>query len=455
MNTEASTRHSFTPYKISSYKELFAAALPLMLSYLANTMMLLADRMILAQYSLSAMNAAAIVGTIVFLIHYFFANIAILSEVLIGRANGAQQNSQVALPTWQMIWMTFATIPLLIFLANTMGIYFIPKEYYSIGESYYKILLYFAFLYIFIITMNAFFVGIGKTKVIIVSTIVGNILNIVLDFLLIFGYGDIIPELGIKGAAIASNIGLGAQALIIAFVFLQKKYRQKYMTHVPRWCFKTLKNCLKLGLPTSIGITLELSAWCFMLYFLPSISNLHITVFTIGHTIFIFVTFISDGLKKALVSIISNCIGAKKEQYSIKIIKTAFISYTLISIAISIVGIIFSVPIMDFFIANNADFELTQTLYKNSKLIMMCIAMFFVIEGYSWIFSGYLAAKERVIFIMFVSAASAWTTSAIPMYIAFKYYHLNYLWVWALFSCYAFTSSIIFLLKIKSLLTRS
>lgn len=443
------------PYKIGSYKQLWMIALPLMLSYLANTMMLLADRMILAQYSLPLMNAAAIIGTIVFMIHYFFATIAILSEVLIGKANGAKHYLQAAKPTWQMMWMTIATIPLMIIIAKIMGPILVPYEYYVIGEEYYKILLYFASIYILITTIAAFFVAIGKTKVIIISTIVGNIINIVLDFLLIFGYKDIIPELGIKGAAIASNIGLGAQALILLIAFLQKQYRDKYQTHIPVWCVSTLMRCFKLGFPTAIGITLEVSAWSFMLYFLPSISKYHITVFTIGQTLFIGVTFLTDGLKKAIVSIISNCIGAKKEQYSFQIMKTAFISYTLSAVLISILAVLFSVPIMDFFIANNADFELTQTLYQDSKLIMLSLAFFFIIEGYGWIFSGYLAAKEQVMFIMFVSAGCAWLTTALPMYFLFKHYDVSHLWIWILFSSYAVWSAIIFLWKSERLLSQS
>ena len=452
MSTKLQIDSGFDSHKIGSYKQLWMVALPLMLSYLANTMMLLADRMILAQYSLAAMNAAAIIGTIVFMVHYFFATIAILSEVLIGKANGAKHYLQAAKPTWQMIWMTIATIPFMLLIANTIGPYVVPHEYYIIGEEYYKILLYFASLFVFITTLAAFFVAIGKTKVIIISTIVGNLLNIVLDFLLIFGYKDLIPELGIKGAAIASNIGLGAQALILLIAFLQKKYRDKYQTHVPQWCFATLKKCLKLGFPTAIGITLEVSAWSFFLYFLPSVSKYHITVFTIGQTLFIGVTFLTDGLKKALVSIISNCIGGKKEQYSFQVMKTAFISYTASSVLISLLAVLFSVHIMDFFIADNADFELTQTLYKDSKLIMLSLAFFFIIEGYGWIFSGYLAAKEQVMFIMFVSAGCAWLTSALPMYLLFKYYDISYLLVWVLFSSYAVWSAIIFLWKSANLL---
>lgn len=447
-----STLAQLTKYKVGSYRELFTVAIPLLFSYFAATLMIFADRAILAQYSLEAMNAASIVGTIAFVMEYFLMNIAMFSGVLVGKLNGAKKYSQAAKPTWQMVWMSLASSIPFILVALTCAKFLIPQNYYQLGEPYFRILLYFGCFTVLNAALGAFFVAIGNTKIIIIGAVVGNIVNVVTDFALIFGVEGYIPEMGIRGAAIGSNCGITSQAIVLFAFFMRKQFREKYNSHSPSWCLNTVKHCFKLGLPTSFGFTLELSAWAFGFYFLPSVGILHTTIFTIGHTIFIPLTSISDSIKRSVIAIISNCIGANATTYNRKVIKTAFVVYTFFTAATIVLLLYLSPQIIDLFLLDDANKALITEFYSHSHLIIATIMLFIAVQGFGWIVSGYLIAREFAIFIMLVTAVTAWVTSILPMYILFKYFNWHYMWMWIFLSIYPTITGLIFGYKAHRLL---
>lgn len=441
-----------TKYPIGSYRELFQIAWPLLLSYLSANLMIFADRVILAQYSLDAMNAGSIAGTIAFVIQYFLINIAMLSEVFVGKLNGAKRYKESTTPTWQMIWISlFSIIPFFIIALNA-GKFLIPEGLYELGEPYFRILLYFGFLFVFNSSIAAFFVAIGNTRIVAISIILGNLVNITADIILVFGIEGYVPEMGIRGAAIGSNCGMFVGSLVYIGCFFAKENRLKFSSHIPRFCLKTMKQCFALGLPTSIGFTLELSAWGFALYFLPSISKLHITVFAVGHTIFLVFTALSDSIKRALVAVLSNCIGSGVNSYNWKVIKTSLKAYIIITFFIFIIPIYYSDLVIDLFLNDNVSDTVNTELFKNSSIIVGLIMIFISLEGLSWVVGGYLIAKEKSIFIMLVTAFNAWLTTVLPVYLAFKYYNFSYLWVWGFFIIYPTISAIIFWIKTRRLL---
>lgn len=95
-----------TKHPSGTIKELFAISFPLMLSFLSNYLMLFFDRLILANYSLQAMNAVTASSLFCMIFQYGAIGIASIAEVFIGQFNGSKQYLKAAGPTWQMIWFS-------------------------------------------------------------------------------------------------------------------------------------------------------------------------------------------------------------------------------------------------------------------------------------------------------------------------------------------------------------
>ena len=80
-------------------------------------------------------------------------------------------------------------------------------------------------------SLFAFFIGLGRTKIIISATLLMAVTNISLDYGLIFGQLGL-PELGMKGAAIASSVSEMLTFLFLFSVASKTKRFRKYHYHL-------------------------------------------------------------------------------------------------------------------------------------------------------------------------------------------------------------------------------
>jgi MATE family multidrug resistance protein len=112
------------------------------------------------------------------------------------------------------------------------------------------------------ISLISFFIGIGKTRIIIYSTLLLALSNVFLDFGLIFGMFGL-PEMGLKGAALASTI---AEAITFIFLLSQLMINASYSNFKISFfnqkivIFKT-KLLLKLSSPLMLRGFLSLATW--------------------------------------------------------------------------------------------------------------------------------------------------------------------------------------------------
>lgn len=250
-----------TPHAPGSLKEAWSVVIPLILTSTSMSLMLFFDRLIVAQYSTKAMAAVASAGIIVATVEFTFMAIANIAEVFVGQHNGAQEYKRVAEPVWQMIWFSLSTTVIALPLAFYGGAFLVPHAQHELGLPFFKYLMMFSPLVPLFGALSSFFVGLGKAKVVTFVTIFGNLLNILLDYILILGVKGWIDPMGTKGAAIGTNIALGCQCLILLGLFLNAKNNGQYATR--RWHFKKkpFLGCLKIGTPSAISHLIELGAW--------------------------------------------------------------------------------------------------------------------------------------------------------------------------------------------------
>lgn len=165
--------------------------------------MMFFDRLILANYSLDAMNAAAAAGMACMVFQYGAIGIASIAEVFTGQLNGAKKFTQTAQPSWQMVWFSLLTFPLFFFFIANDGAPFILSDYHyeDHGLPYFQWLLYFGPIFSIQAALSAFYIGIGKVRLVMASAVLSNMANVILDFLLVFGFSSFFPSLGTKGAS--------------------------------------------------------------------------------------------------------------------------------------------------------------------------------------------------------------------------------------------------------------
>jgi MATE family multidrug resistance protein len=264
-------------------------------------------------YSIDAMNAAMLGGNLTGVYTYILMAIAGTTEIFVGRYNGALKHDRIAPAVWQMIYFVAASLFFVVPIAwFSEYLNLIPKYYAEDGIAYQKILTYFCWLPALTAAFTGFFVGRGKTKIITAIVIIGAVVNIVLDYVLIFGYGNIIPSMGCRGAAWATIISEALQALILAANFWNKNNRSIYGTdRNSKFDKKLFLECFKIGFPMSLGRAVEILAWYLVYVALSYVSKELGTVHGIASTVYIFFAFICEGLSKGTAAIASNFIGRR------------------------------------------------------------------------------------------------------------------------------------------------
>jgi multidrug resistance protein, MATE family len=439
-----------TKYKRGSVKELWTLAYPMILAFLSGNLMQFADRLFLAGYSVQALNAAAAAGIVASIFQYGTATIASIAEVFVGQFNGAEKFKKVAAPVWQMLWFSLFMCAFFGAIAKWGGPYLLSHYHYSDhGLPYFQWLLYFGAATPAIAALSSFFVGIGKTRRVMVITILGNLLNVALDPLLIFGVSGWIAPMGTKGAAIATGVSTAAQMIAFAWMFLGHKYREKYATGVWRLDLSLFTRCLKVGVPGAIGHMIEWAAWAMTLRIMATTGELYLTVATIGQSMYMLLAFAFNGMEKAITTLAANRIGEGCPGEIWRVwrsgVKLLFIS--AVPAAILMLGYP-DLIITQFFSAEVAGMD-AGALVLLLQITAAGVFLYYILDGFTWISVGVLTAAEDTWFVMWTNAITAWLCGLLPIGIAMAYLKLSPGWYFFIMCFYGLTNALVFYRRLK------
>ena len=197
--------------------------------------MLFVDRVFLSFYSNEAFNASINASTASWALLVFFLSISsIATTVFVSQYHGTGNKKKQGEMTWQMLWLGLFTIPLFIFISAYAPDWIWPPG--RLEKNYFRWASFFGFAYVLYGAFSGFFIGQGKTKMVSLLSLATNIVNILFDFLLIFGVEGIIPAYGISGAAVATSLSMVFQTVVLGCIFFNRENREtKGTTH---WRFK-------------------------------------------------------------------------------------------------------------------------------------------------------------------------------------------------------------------------
>ena len=419
-----SDNKQLTKFEEGSVKELWQISLPLMISALASLLMIFVDRCFLARYSLNALNAAVNSGTLAWAFLGGSGMLTVMSEVFVAQYNGAGLYKKIGIPVWQMIWISILSI----FLFVPLGLwgshlFFKNSLNAQLQIDYFGYLMIFGSFYPLMTAFSGFYIGRGKTRLLIYLAIAANIINVIFDWIFIFGIQGIIPSMGMKGAAIATCLGTVFQAAILGYLFFSKKNRELYGTGNYKFHFETFKKCFKVGFPPAIFYFLEIIGWALFFMMMTSLGDIHITISSICQSVVILLSFFFDGLNRGIASLAGNFIGAKKIHLIQSLLKSA-IKMQVIFVVITSVFLVFDPKlVLDFLIPGSIEKEIFFwtsaagfSFYSILKVCLILVYVYLFFEGIRWIFAGLLTAAGDTMFLLVAGSLSVWVFLLLPVY---------------------------------------
>lgn len=235
-------------------------ALPMTISMLVNALYNIVDSYFVAKISEDSMTALSLVYPMQNLIMAVTVGFAIGVNAIIAfylgakKSEAANQAASMGM-LFNIIHGIILNIGCIAVMPAFLRIFTKDSNILKMGLDYSNIVFMFAIPISISISFEKIFQSVGNMKVSMICMILGCVTNIILDPLFIFGIG-FIPELGIKGAAIATCIGqlVTLSGYIIAYFVrpIPAKIRIEYMKFDSTLC----KKMYAIGIPATLNLAL-------------------------------------------------------------------------------------------------------------------------------------------------------------------------------------------------------
>ncbi len=319
------------------------------------------DTLMIGRYSDYGVAALSVSNQIMFMVNLMFAIITTGTTILVSQYIGANRKNQsdnsniMKLCGVAIGFNTFIGIILSILMAM-FGVTFLKllntsDEILNLANDYLVFVGGFVFIQAIAMTFTAILRAYGKTKICMLATILMNLINVISNYILIFGnFGA--PELGVAGAAISTTIGKVCGTILLGIVvykYVLKDFSFKYYKEFPK---KELKNILAIGIPSAgeqISYTL---AQLVITSFINIVSiNAMVTrgyIMSIVCYTFIFSSAVAQGSS----IIIGQLIGEGKNNSAYKLCLYSLKKGMMVSLIASIAILIFGEDIFSIFTSN-------------------------------------------------------------------------------------------------------
>ncbi len=253
---------------IPFYKRNLKVALPIVFSQVGGAVVQLVDTFMVGRLGTVELAAVSFASAVFAIGYVFSIGILLGATPIIGQAY-VREEKQTIVELFQnsILLATIAAILissllyLTSFFMDNMGQ---VDEVVELAIPYFLVLVVSLIPHMYFFAIKQFLEGLGNTKVAMWITIISNLINVLFNYLLIFGkYG--FPELGVLGAGIATLIARISMPLIY-FLWLRLKSEWWSYCKAFHWSLFSwvrLKQLLAMGLPIAAHILLEVTAFAF------------------------------------------------------------------------------------------------------------------------------------------------------------------------------------------------
>ena len=298
------------------YRELLSIGIPVIIGQLGTIVLGFADTLMIGHHSTQELAAAGLVNNIFGLVFISYMGFSYGLTPVIGRLYGMEHTNEIGQKVRNSLFANMtvgvlftAAMTLLYFNLGRIGQ---PDELLSLIRPYFAVNLVSVIFVGLFNSMKQFLDGITHTKVAMWVMIGGNILNILGNWVLIYGVGPF-PELGLLGAGI-STMGsrIFMAAVMTGVVFCDKRYRQYRQdllrSSVNKADFKEMN---RLGWPVALQLAMESAAFTLSCVMVGWLGTLPLAAHQIMITISQLFYLVLSGMASAMSIRVSHFVGQK------------------------------------------------------------------------------------------------------------------------------------------------
>lgn len=420
------------------YKELLITALPLIISTATWSVMQFTDRMFLTWYSPEAVAASMPAGILNFTLASLFIGTASYVGTFVAQYYGAKRHSRIGSALWQGIYLALAGSVIVacagFFSADIFRAVGHDPAVQALEAAYFSILCFGSAGPIISSVFSGFFSGMGRNLLVMWVNITAMFVNIVLDWLLIFGKCGF-PKLGMTGAAVATVIAGMSSVLIFGFMIFASETHRRFGTRSFRFDRRLFTRILRFGLPSGVHMFIDVAGFTAFLLIVGKLGMTELAATNIALNInsIAFMPMIGFGI--AISMITGQNIGRGDVHTAERAIWSGFqLCFVYMSLIAATYFFFPGVYIFPF--ASQADPVQFARIGALAVVLLKFVAVYSLFDTLNMVFASAIKGAGDTRFVMLLVLALSVLVLVVPSYIAVVVLHKGIIAVWIIASCY-------------------
>lgn len=331
----------------------FLLSVPMILEMAMESVFAIVDIFFVAGLGAEAVATVGLTEAVISLLYAVAIGLSMAATALVARRIGENNPQAAAVVAGQAIWVGMAVS----LLVGLVGFFYAGKiltlmgadqAVLDTGETYTRIMFSGAFTIVFLFLNNAIFRGAGDASIAMRALVLANGINIVLDPCLIYGWGPF-PEMGLTGAAVATNIGRGMGVAYQVYYLCSRNRRIRVALSDMILRMSIVLQLLRISVGGIAQFLIATASWVFLMRLVSNYGNDAVAGYTIALRVIIFVILPAWGLSNAVATLVGQNLGAGKPDRAERTVWQVVGYNVTYMLSVALVLIFFPVWVMSFF----------------------------------------------------------------------------------------------------------
>lgn len=364
-------------------KAIVILSIPMVLEMAMESLFALVDAYFVAKVSPDAIATVGLTETVITLVYAIAIGISTAPVAMISRYIGQKDEAAASRVAKQSMYLAVGVsllmgVPGVIFAEDILRFMGGSEALIASGVNYTRIAFGSNVVIMLLFLLNGIFRGAGDAAYAMRALWIANGINILLDPLLIFGWGPI-PAMGVTGAAVATTIGRGVGVAFQLYVLFGGRGTIQLRAGGWRLDWDLLRRLGRIASSGALQYIIASASWIFLMRIISTFGSEAVAGYTIAIRLIIFTLLPAWGLSNATATLVGQNIGAGQPQRAIQSVNIAAWMTGAFMLVISIIYLLFTPTFIRFF-------DTTPDVVTAGVAALRIFAIGYVVYGFGMIY---------------------------------------------------------------------
>jgi len=434
----------------SGYREVLSLAIPLTFGSGAIAIQQFVDRMFLAWYSPEAIAATMPAGIVYYTIMSLFTGTANYVSTFVAQYWGARKYQHIGSVLWQGMYISLIAGVMLLLMIPVAEPFFQmvghAAEVSALETIYFQLLCLGAAPATLSAVLSGFYTGRGRTLPVMWVNFLGTVLNMLLNYLLIFGKLGL-PAWGVFGAGVATVIATFFTAMMFLIMIVRPKHDQRFSTR-SAWHFNysLFARLLHYALPNGIQFTIEHLGFSAFILLIGRLGTVELAATNIAFNINMLAFMPMIGFGTAISVVVGQKLGKNRPDLSEKGVYSGLHLTLLYFVAMALMYLLLPAVFIWPFSAGAEPGSLDE-IEKMVVILLRFIALYSLFDALNITFSSGVKGAGDTRFVMLMMVGFSLFGLTLPIYLALAVFGMGIYAAWTIITIYIAVLGLIFMFR--------